>query len=202
MRTDLHTCPGCNEGIPFGLRRCYHCGIWLCWEGERQNIHPYQQKTEPRWPQKAQFVMSAFARAEPDETSNPVSEYPKDGRVVVIGFVGEYFALEYGGYVHYSRLAIFGSLNVAKIINPTNSDITEVKVLDTPKWGASPEDCGKVLSLISVGETVEIWETMPGWVRIGRGTTHWVSSFWFDQEMMRRISQGRVKAGDGLGEIA
>ncbi len=181
-----HKCPKCNEGIPFGLQRCYLCGALIYWQGDKANKTPVARTTPLNFPQKASMVSGAFGRSLADDSSEVVREYFPDERVVAIGMKGDYVLLEKGGWVHFSKIGLFGRLMLLTVVDHTG--VTQViNVLDRPAWGPTPEECGSTIRTVKPGELVEIWEVIPGWFRIFAGTG-WLPTHWFDSKAVKKIS--------------
>lgn len=186
MKTQLK-CFGCNHEISFGQQRCTNCGVLIYWQGKGDEPKvPVLRTTPLTFPQKAMMIASAFGRSQPDESSEVVREYFAQERVVAIGMAGDYVALEHGGWIHYSKIALFGRLILLTVVDPKGGT-SPINVLDRPIWGTTPEECGSTIKTVKPGELVEVWEVVPGWFRIFAGTG-WLPTHWFDPVAVKKIS--------------
>lgn len=184
-----HVCPRCNQGVPFGLQRCFYhgCGEWIYWQKyEDKGVQPFVRQTPLHFPQKAEAVMQVDIRKEASVTAAIKDFIPAGKRLVVTGCVGEWFFLEDGSFAHFTQVGIFGQLPSAKIVDPKHQ-LQMVPVLAQPSWG-STDDHAQIVYEYAVGKYVSIWEIQAGWVRINTGPEgHWLQSKFIEKKTLAKL---------------
>lgn len=180
------TCPNCKTEIAFGIQRCTTCGVLIYWKGDRSKPKfPEIRSNDLTFPQKAVIYHSCFGRTLQDESSPVVREYFPKERVVVVNMIGDFVALETGGWVNYQFVGIFGRLQKITLIDPTGTTMN-INVHSGTHSGETSADYDSVLRMVKPGDTVEVWEHIPGWIRVDAGNG-WISSYWFDPKSIKQL---------------
>ena len=182
------TCPACNEGLPMWIQQCYHCGKYIYWQGQGDEPKIPEVRKSLKWPQRAEILTDGVeAYAVPgDGRSTVLGTYSANSRLVAVRPFGNFIELEHGGFVHFSNTALFGKLRELPIIDPSGN-ATSVNVLDSPKWGDTPDERGNVIYTLDVGTRVQIWEVTPNWIRINRWNSHWLPRYWLDEAEVAKL---------------
>lgn len=170
-----YQCPACDASFKFGIQRCVCCGTFIFWKQDRTP----EVRTQPlTWPQKAELIRNVQVFPYP-EVSDTVVKTMEPQRVVIVNSIGEYYQLEEGGFAHWASVNLWGHLPQVNIVDSTGIN-TLINVLDTPQW---PD--GSIVSQVKQGDIVQVYQFIPGWVRIGKN--QWISTFWIDPKDQKKV---------------
>lgn len=100
-------------------------------------------------------------------------------RVVIVDSVDGYYQLEEGGFVDWKNVILWGHLPQVTTVDPTGIT-TLINVLDTPQWPG-----GGIVSQVQQGDIVQVYQSIPGWVRIGKN--QWLSTCWIDPKDQKKV---------------